>query len=198
MKIVEAAPPVARIERRRAVLGFDARSLQGDTSICLAAISGLPCRLDGMLYLVRKNVVLVSCLVGLCAAVMSGAACSDSDKVPAVRETPVDIPDTSAGDDALADNLPGVLRRHLEVEFASRDWLNDVGSIESDGKTVHVALNRNFGEHRQDFDELCTAVSGFVFAADRYPATEVIVTSGDGTPVEKSQRDVPQCGPIAK
>lgn len=157
-----------------------------------------PVQTGYMLELARKHVVLVLCVLGLCAIAMGGAACSDDDTVPAVRETPVEIPDTSAGNDPLADNLPGVLRRHLEVDFGSRDWLDDLGNIESDGKTVHVALNRSFKDNRQDFDELCTAVAGFVFAADRYPATEVIVTTGDGTPVEKSQRDVPQCGTIAK
>ncbi len=125
------------------------------------------------------------------------AACGNDDTVPDVRRTAQDVPDTSPGDDPLADDLPAVLRRHLEVQFSEKDWVGDVGEIQSKDGVVDVNVHLDFNRNQQAFDEICTAVAGFVLAADRYPAMQVEVTQNDGTAVVKSPVGVPQCSPIA-
>lgn len=127
-----------------------------------------------------------------------GVACSSKDgKVPDVRRTSVDVPDTSPGDDPLSDDLQAVVERHLEVDFGSKGWLKDVGDITKDGFTVTVNFNRDFSADEQDFDGLCTAVAGLVISSPHYAGEQVIVKDKDGTPVIRSREGVPQCLPIA-
>lgn len=127
-----------------------------------------------------------------------GVACSSKDgKVPDVRRTSEDVPDTFPGDDPLSGDLQAVVERHLEVDFGNKGWLKDVRDVKKDGFTVTVDFARDFSTDEQDFEGLCTAVAGLVISSPHYAGEQVVVNDKDGTPVMRSQEGVPRCLPIA-
>ena len=111
--------------------------------------------------------------------------------------TPEDYPDVEPGDDPLADDLNEVVRRHLEVDFAQRDWLDDLEEIERDENVVTVRLDRDFQKAPQDFDEVCTAITGFLSSTDVYQVEEIQVEDESGEVVMRSRPESPQCDPVA-
>lgn len=123
---------------------------------------------------------------------------ADGDDGVVLGTTPEGSLDTQPGVDALGDDLNEVVRRHLEVDFGDRDWVDDVQDIELDGDKVRVQLDRNFDADRQDFDELCTAVVGQLSDTDVWDIEEVTVTDENEREVMRSRPDQPQCDPIAQ
>lgn len=135
---------------------------------------------------------------------VTAAACTDDDQDGAdgddgvvLGTTPEGPLDAEPGVDSLGDDLNEVVRRHLEVDFGDRDWVDDVQDIEHDGDKVRVQLDRNFEADRQDFDELCTAVVGQLADTDVWDIEEVTVTDEDGREVMRSRPDQPQCESVA-
>jgi hypothetical protein len=143
------------------------------------------------IYFGSNRKLVIICSVSVVLAALLALSCCDDETVRDFPRTVEDVPDTSPGDDPLADDLPSVLRRHLDVEFGNEDWVDDIEMIDSRSGLVRIQLDRDYANDTTAFDELCTAAAGFILPAGRYPATEVEVTDGNGEAAMRSGDGVP-------
>lgn len=121
---------------------------------------------------------------------------ADKDDGVVLGTTPEGGLDAEPGDNPLADDLDEVVRRHFEVEFGDRQWVDDVGDIERDGETVTITMESEFDQ--ENFDEACTAAVAQLMAQDDFGVEEVEVKDEDGDVRMRSRPGEPQCEVVAR
>lgn len=104
-------------------------------------------------------------------------------------------PDTQPGDDPLGGDVEEVVRRHLEVEFSDRDWVDDVGEMQQDDEKLTVQMDRQFDQ--ESFDEACTAIVAQAMNGP-FGIKDVVMLDQDGDEAMRSRPNEPQCEPVAR